>query len=172
MAESNDVHIVTGGGDPEQARAAWEQEQTRRLLDAQHRNSLDLAARDGYEEQQQRVREACSARYMSLIEWLEPYVDGTMGEATAGMAAVYSRTVGSLAALWGVGRPLRAATPLPVWPEPPPVEADGGEAAAVAATVALRAAVGGQLVKVRRKMLGPAAGGGVAGDAEPQAGEE
>jgi hypothetical protein len=163
MENGNDVHIVLGAGDPVLARAAWETEQLRRLADAQRRHLRDLEARDGYEEQQQRVREACAARYMSLIEWLEPYVDGTMGEATAGMAAVYSRTVASLAALYGGGRPLRAPTPPPVWPEPEKPDAGSVEAVRVAATVAARAAVSEQLGAVKRKML--AAG-------LPEAGEE
>lgn len=164
MGESNDVHIVTGGGDQAAARAAWESEQLRRLLDAQRRHEADLAARDGYEEQQQRVREACAARYMGLIEWLEPYVDGTMGEATAGMAAVYGRAIQSLAALYGLGRPPRQVTAAPSWPEPPKPDESSDRVAVAAATVAVRAAVTEQLGAVKRKMLAAGAAAGEPGE--------
>src|SRR5262245_3221930 len=110
MGESNDVHIVaTGDGDTAAKREAWEREQARRLLDAQRRGQRDLEARDRYEEQQRRVREAVAARLMTLLESLEPYVDGTMGEIPAGLAAVYVRAAGQLAALYGAAVRPRAA---------------------------------------------------------------
>lgn len=157
MTDNNDVHIVSG--DRAAVRAAWEAEAARRFADQQLRHVRDLAARDGYEEKQSLVRDQVGARLINVLEWLEPYVDGTMGEVTAGLAAVYVRAAGQLAALYNVaGRP-RPVTPAPVWPEPEAVEGDDQrEALRVEATTAARAAVSGQLAAVRER-LQLAAGG-------------
>jgi len=150
MSECDDVHIVTA---TVTAREEWEREQLRRLLDAQRRATLDLEARDRYEEQQRRVREAVAARLMTLLESLEPYVDGTMGEVPAGLAAVYVRAAGQLAALYGAAVRPRPAAALPVWPEP--AEETGGEERAREAAAVARAAVAEQLERVRERLALP-----------------
>lgn len=153
--ESNDVHIVLDPQQlPEARRAAWEAEQQRRVLDAQVRAMGDLAARDSFEAEAEQVRRECAARYAGLIQWLEPYVDGTMGEVTVGLAAVYRQSVRDLASLYGLQRGRRPVASLPVLPEP---EAVAGAAERVVveqrAVVERVASVRDQLSSVREKML-------------------
>lgn len=164
MEENIDVHIVAMlVGDEAERRAAWELEQRRRLVAQWREHEADVAARRVFEEQAARVRDECAARLAAQVEWLEPYVDGTMGEVSAGMAAAYTRAVGQLAGLYGLGRPRRPVTGLPVVPEPPvPVAVAGVEeerVAVVAAAAELRAVVVAELAGVRGRMLQLEAGG-------------
>ena len=152
---SNDVHIVLDpAAEPATRRKAYEAEMARRLLDDQKRHLADLAASDSFEQERDQVRRECAARYASLITHLEPYVDGTMGEVTAGLAAVYVAAVRQLGALYqSPGRRLPVAS-RPVLPEPAAVLSDEESAAAVAVAVEeKRVAVREQLLVARGKAL-------------------
>ena len=155
MAENNDVHIVEAlTGSEARRRAAWELEQVRRLVAQQRAHEADVEARRVFEVEAAAVRRESAARLAALIEWLEPWVDGTNGDVTASMAAVYVQAVTRLDGLYrGVRRPV---TPLPVLPEPPvPVvpDVEAERVAAVEAAAVLRAVVGEQLAATRRRMV-------------------
>lgn len=164
------MHIVTGaggagcpgglegavvGGDAVAVRLAWEREQVRRLVDQQRRAEEDLAARDRAEARAEEVLGECERRLRLLLDSLEPYVDGTAGELTAGMAAVYERAVGRLAELAArVAWKRRPVTPLPVWPEPVRPGDGVDEVRVVEAMEVSRAVVAGQLAEVRERLAG------------------
>lgn len=158
MSEDNDVHIVlaaAGYSDPDPAavRAAWERWHATGLLEQQRRHEAELAARDRFEAAADEVRLKCAEKLAAQIEWLEPYVDGTQGEVTAGMAAAYTKAVTALAALFGVSRGRRPVTGRPVVAEPVAVAVEAEAVAAeVTAAVEARAAVAAQLARVRRDM--------------------
>jgi len=137
------------------ARLEWERYQAAIVSDSHERYLRDLARRDRLEARADQLREELGVRLAKLMEDLEPYVDGTMGEVTAAMAGVYLKAAHELAGLHGLTRTGRAVTvPLPL-PEPPVVpdvlEAERVRAVGVAES---RDAARRQLVEVRRRMLG------------------
>ena len=152
------MHIVEAAMSDEDAariRLQWEAEQLRLQEEQRQRHSDELAQRDAFERIGWATREHLTQKLAALIESLDPYVDGTMGEVTAGMVSVYVKTVHELGALYGLQKPLRPVTPLPVTPEPPAVL--GHEEEQARQRVAVEAAVAAgkrQLADVKRRMLG------------------
>lgn len=153
MTANNDVHIVTGGGDPAAVYAAYTREQARRLIDAQLRHLRDLETQQRDDEKRELVRDEVGKKLVQALEWLEPYVDGTMGEVTVGLAAVYFRGLQQLASVYQVTQRPRKPELAPVLPVPDAVV--GGEELAVqraVATAAARETVSQQLAVVREKL--------------------
>lgn len=134
-------------------RRIWETEIRRRELEATARHEADLRRRDRLEAEGDRLREELGARLAKLMEDMEPYVDGTMGEPAASMIAAYARVAQVLGGLYGLLRPPRVVTPLPVLPEPPPVPEEPDEAAVRVALEEARAKGLEQLAEVKRRML-------------------
>lgn len=169
MAENIDVHIVAAlTGSDEEKHAAWEREMLRRFVAQWRQHEADVEARRVFEEEAAAVRREGAARLANLISWLEPYVDGTMGEVSAAMAAAYARAVMGMGALYR-GVP-RAPVALPVLLEPVVAPVAGGEEeerAAVAAAAELRALVVGQLAVTRERMALAAGGGSRGGSGVP-----
>lgn len=152
--ESNDVHIVTGP-DAAAAYEAYTREQARRLVDQQLRHLRETAALSAADEKRELVRDEVGRKMLQALEWLEPYVDGSMGEVTAGLAAVYMRGLKDLASLYGAQHRPRlpvAAPPLPV--VEPVAAAEEVRRQVEASSAAARDAVRGQLEAVRSKLGG------------------
>lgn len=153
MTANNDVHIVTGGSDPAAVWAAYSREQARRLIDQQLRHLRDLEAQQSADEKRELVRDEVGKKLVQALEWLEPYVDGTMGEVTVGLAAVYFRGLQQLASVYGVGNRPRKPEAAPVLPVPEAVlSADAENEQRAVATAAAREAVSQQLAVVRLKL--------------------
>lgn len=137
-------------------RREWERQQAELIADSHRRHEAELRRRDEVEQRAHGLRDELGQRLAALMENMEPYVDGTMGEVTASMASVYVRAAHELAGLYGLTRTPRQLTPrLPV---PEPVAVKGEEVVAaerVAAMVAAREAGLRQLAAVRLKMLPP-----------------
>lgn len=134
-------------------RRIWEAEIRRREIEASMRHEADLRRRDRLEAEGDRLREELGARLAKLMEDMEPYVDGTMGEPAASMVAAYTRVAQLLGGLYGLLRPPRVVTPLPVLPEPPLVPEEPDEAAVRVALEEARAKGLAQLAAVRQRML-------------------
>lgn len=138
-------------------RREWEEELQRRATDAQRRHLADLGQRDAYEGIGWEARGFLSEKLRALIESLEPEVDGTNGDRNASLVAVYVKAVHELGALYGLQKPPRPVTPLPVLPEPVAVPSMDEERRALRVAVEAAAAAGRQqLAEVRRKMIGGA----------------
>ena len=144
---------VAGNDNAIELRRIWETEVQRRELEAVARREADLRRRDRLEAEGDRLREELGSRLAKLMEDMEPYVDGTMGEPAASMVAAYTRVAQLLGGLYGLLRPPRVVTPLPVLPEPPPVPEEPGEEERRVALEEARAAGLEQLASVRRRML-------------------
>lgn len=147
---------MSDGRDAALVRREWEQQQAALIADSHRRHEAELRRRDEVEQRAHGLRDDLGKRLAALMENMEPYVDGTMGEVTASMASVYVRAAHELAGLYELTRAARPLTArLPV-PEP---EAVKGEAEAtaerMAAMVAAREAGLRQLEAVRLKMLPP-----------------
>lgn len=150
------MHIAP---DAAAVRAEWERIQALEIADSRKRFQDEVARRDVVEAAAVEVRVELTRRLGGLLDSLEPYVDGTMGEVTAGMAQVYVKACNELAKLYPeVLRPRKLTVPLPL-PEPPPVvDASTEEGQRLAAAAALRAA-GLRQLEARRAKLGlPSAG--------------
>lgn len=128
-----DVHIVTETthmtqhDDAVALRLEWEAAQHAAIEDSRRRRHTELQQRDAMEAAAMEIRLQLTGRLSGLLESLEPYVDGTMGEPTAGIIAVYLKAVRELGGLYGLTRsprPLTAALPLP---EPAAVDVRGEE---------------------------------------------
>lgn len=139
-------------------RREWERQQAALVADSHRRHEAELRRRDEVEAKAHGLREELGGRLAALMENLEPYVDGTLGDVTASMVSVYVKAAHELAALYGLTRPGRQLTArLPV-PEPEAVkDAAVVEVERVAAMVEARAAGLRQLEAVREKMLPPQA---------------
>lgn len=138
-------------------RQEWEAWWRQRELEQEQRHAAELRQRDAYEAAGWQTRMLLTEKLSGLLDTLDPYVDGTMGEVTAAMASVYAKTAHELAALYGLHRPLREPTPAVMKAEPPvAVDPAVEEARRVEATVAAKEAVLGQLAAVAQRML-PAA---------------
>lgn len=139
-------------------RREWERQRQLEVADSHRRHEAELRRRDEVEAKAHGLREELGGRLAALMENLEPYVDGTLGDVTASMVSVYVKAAHELAALYGLTRPGRQLTArLPV-PEPEPVkDAAVVEAERVAAMVEARAAGLRQLEAVKEKMLPPQA---------------
>lgn len=137
-------------------RREWEQQQAALIADSHRRHEAELRRRDEVEQRAHGLRAELGQRLAALMENMEPYVDGTMGEVTASMASVYVRAAHELGALYGLTRTPRQLTPrLPV-PEPVAVKDEAVVSAErVAAMVVAREAGLRQLEAVRLKMLPP-----------------
>ena len=149
----------TGTGHEDTAvalRREWEAWKQQRDAELQRRHEEDVRQRDAYEAISWEARGEVSNRLREFIEALEPEATGASGEITVGIASVYLKALHELADLWGVRRPLRPVTPLPVPAEPEAV-AVKTEAERLAAVEVLRRRGIEQLVAVRKKML-PAGG--------------
>lgn len=117
MAENTDVHIAAAVA----KRREWEGLRDALIEESRRRHSADITARDELESQAKAVRLEVTGRLGRLLETLEPYVDGTMGEVTVGLAAVYVKALHELAALYRVAGPQRPLTARLAVPEPPEV---------------------------------------------------
>lgn len=84
------------------------------------------------------VRMWATARLRNLVETLDPYVNGTLGEVSPRHAAVYLATVKEINRLWGASRV----------PVPEPVEE---EAKVIERAVAVRNRVLAQLEELRTR---------------------
>lgn len=124
-------------------RREWEQQYATDVVAARVRIEAEQRRQDALTEAGDRLRHDLSVKLVNLIESLEPYVDSTAGEVTAGIVAVYLKAVHELGALYGLTRPaaLKGGVLPPRLPEPAAVE-DSGDAVAVAVkrTLELRAA--------------------------------
>lgn len=137
--------------DPAALRQEWEALQREAVEDSRRRYQKELAQRDAVEEAGEVIRLGLTKKLSELLEVMGPYVDGTMGEPTAGMLSVYVKAVHELAGLYGLTRVARKLTqPLPV-PEPPVVEVAGPEVE-VRRLEGLREAGRLQLEDMRAKM--------------------
>lgn len=147
MSDEHDAALI---------RREWERQQAALVADSHRRHEAELRRRDEVEQRAHLLREELGQRLAALMENMEPYVDGTMGEVTASMASVYVRAAHELAGLYELTRAARKLTPrLPV-PEPEPVkDAEAVSAERVAAMAAAREAGLRQLEAVRVKMLPP-----------------
>lgn len=137
-------------------RREWELQQAALVDDSHRRHEAELRRRDEVEQRAHGLRDELGQRLAALMENMEPYVDGTMGEVTASMASVYVRAAHELAGLYELTRVRRPLTPrLPV-PEPEAVPDEVAVAAErVAAMREAREAGLRQLEAVRVKMLPP-----------------
>lgn len=135
-------------------RQEWEAAQAARVADQQRRHEADMARLDAFEAVSWEMRIKLTEKLSALLESLEPYVDGTMGEVTAGMAAVYVKAAHEMATLYQATRPLRAPVAAPVLPEPELVQSsEQAEKVRREAVSALRAAAAAQLSSVKAKMI-------------------
>lgn len=135
-------------------RARWEQQQqaARDELEARYRHEREQL--DTFDRVSWEVRLKATEKLSGLLDALDPYVDGTMGDVTAGMADVYVKAVKALASLYAVQRPPRVPVSPPPEPEPPVVEAtEDAEVAKRAALEELRAEGMRQLRATRERML-------------------
>lgn len=135
-------------------RREWERIQAAEIAESRARRAAELQRLDAVEAKGEVLREELGARLAKLMEDLEPYVDGTMGEVTVGIVSVYLKAAHELAGLYNLTRAprkLTVALPLPE-PEPVPDEVTA-EAVRVAAVTAARAEGLKQLEAVRAKML-------------------
>lgn len=147
---------MSDGRDAAVVRREWEQQQAALIAESHRRHEAELRRRDEVEQRAHGLRDELGQRLAALMENMEPYVDGTMGEVTASMASVYVRAAHELGALYGLTRSPRALTArLPV-PEPEAVKDEAAVTAErVAAMAAAREAGLRQLEAVRVKMLPP-----------------
>lgn len=137
------------------ARIRWEQQQraARDELEARYRHEREQL--DTFDRVSWEVRLKATEKLSGLLDALDPYVDGTMGDVTAGMADVYVKAVKALASLYAVQRPPRVPVSPPPEPEPPVVAVDDAAAEEVKrlALEELRAEGMRQLAAVRQRML-------------------
>lgn len=135
-------------------RQEWEAEQAALIAESRQRWRQELARRDRLEQKADQLRDELGSKLISLMENLEGYVDGTMGDVSAAMVAVYVKAGHELAMLYNLTRAARPLTvPLPL-PEPEPVvDADAESVRQAAAVQAARAAGLAQLEAVKVKML-------------------
>lgn len=134
-------------------RREWEQLQASEIADSRQRRATDLARQDAVEGKAEVLRDELGSRLVKLMEDLEPYVDGTMGEVTVGMANVYVKVAHELAGLYNLTRAPRKPTVALPLPEPEPVTDEATvEVVRVAAVTAARAEGLRQLEAVREKM--------------------
>lgn len=149
MEYGNDVHIARRVA----LRREWEELRAQEVAESRRRWAADIAARDRLEAEAVAVRLEATGRLAKLLESLEPYVDGTMGEVTVGLASVYVKAVHELAALYGLTRqPRKPVDPLPL---PEPAEIDDTAAVSeerVLAAAQMRAAGLRQLEARRGKL--------------------
>lgn len=134
-------------------RQEWEQLQAEEIADSRKRRATDLARLDAIEAKADVLRDELGARLAKLMEDLEPYVDGTMGEVTVGLVGMYVKAAHELAGLYGLTRAPRAVTVALPLPEPEAVVDEAtATAARVAAVAAARAEGLRQLEAVKLKM--------------------
>jgi hypothetical protein len=147
---------MSDGGDAVEVRREWERQQAALIADSHRRHEAELRRRDEVEQRAHGLRDELGQRLAALMENMEPYVDGTMGEVTASMASVYVRVAHELAGLYELTRAPRKLTPrLPV-PEPEAVKDEATVTAERAAAMAAAREAGlRQLEAVRVKMLPP-----------------
>lgn len=139
-------------------RREWERQQAAEIAESRQRHEAELRRRDEVEAKGHGLRDELGQRLAALMENLEPYVDGTMGDVSASMVSVYVKAAHELAALYGLTRPGRALTPRLPLPEPEPVVDEVVVAAErAAAMVEARAAGLRQLEAVKERMLPPSA---------------
>lgn len=142
------------GDDAVRLRQEWEAWQRQRELEQEQRHAAETRQRDAYEAAAWQTRLLLTEKLSTLLDTLEPYVDGTMGEVTAAMSSVYAKAAHELAALYGLHRPLREPTPAVMKAEPPVAVDPVVEAARrVEATAAAKDEVLAQLEVVQRRML-------------------
>lgn len=135
-------------------RIRWEQQQqaARDELEARYRREREQL--DTFDRVSWEVRLKATEKLSSLLDALDPYVDGTMGDVSSGMADVYVKAVKALASLYAVQRPPRVPVVPPPLPEPPVVEsAQDTEAVKRLAVEELRAEGMRQLRATRERML-------------------
>lgn len=136
-------------------RLRWEQQQqaARDELEARYRTEREQL--DTFDRVSWEVRLKATEKLSGLLDALDPYVDGTMGDVSSGMADVYVKAVKALASLYAVGRPPRVPVLPPPLPEPPVVSVDdaAAEVAKRAALEELRAEGMRQLASVRTRLL-------------------
>jgi hypothetical protein len=134
-------------------RREWEAQQLAAVIESRQRYRADLKRRDELEAKADQLRGELGSRLIKLMEDLDPYVDGTMGEITAAMAGVYLKAARELASLYELTRAQRpVVSPLPL-PEPPPVADPGDEVERRRVAVEAARAEGlRQLAVVREKM--------------------
>lgn len=135
-------------------RREWEAHQAALIAEQQRRHDADMKRLDTFEAVSWEMRIKLTEKLSALLDSLEPYVDGTMGEVTAGMASVYVKAVHEMATLYQATKPLRPVVPAPVLPEPAVVESEEEKQRATrAAVAALRAQARDQLSAVKAKMI-------------------
>lgn len=125
------------GVDPVAVREEWEARQRLLVAENEAQRRREVARRELVEEKGDRLRVELSAKLVSLIESLDPYVDSTMGEPSAAMVAVYVRAVHELGALYQLQRPPRTPVLLLPVPEPEPVVSEAVRGAVAAEAVAV-----------------------------------
>lgn len=134
-------------------RREWEQWKAEQIADSHRRHQVDVARLDAVEAKAEVLRDELGSRLAKLMEDLEPYVDGTMGEVTVGMVNVYVKAAHELAGLYNLTRAPRKPTVALPLPEPAAVPDEVEAAAArVAAVTAARAEGLKQLEAVKAKM--------------------
>lgn len=134
-------------------RREWERLQALEVAESHRRRAVDLSRQDAVEAKGEVLRDELGSRLAKLMEDLEPYVDGTMGEVTVGMANVYLKAAHELAGLYNLTRAARKVTVALPLPEPEPVaDEEAVVAQRVAAVAAARAEGLRQLEAVRLKM--------------------
>lgn len=153
------MHIVWGAAavsEPQDAvalRREWEQWRAEQIADSHRRRAAELQRQDTVDAKADVLRDELGSRLAKLMEDLEPYVDGTMGEVTVGMVNVYVKAAHELAGLYNLTRAPRKLTVALPLPEPAQVEDEAtATAARVAAVTAARAEGLRQLEAVKEKM--------------------
>jgi len=149
MSNETDVHIVQAAA----VRREWERQQAEEVAESRARYRAEVVSRDVVEAAAVEVRVELTRRLGGLLDSLEPYVDGTMGEVTVGLASVYVKACDELGKLYGLTRPPRKLTaPLPL-PEPPLVVDPSLEVEQRAAAAAVLRAEGLRQLEARRRKL-------------------
>lgn len=132
-------------------RQQWEAQQLADIAESRRRHEQDMRRQDALEAAGDKLRGELATKLVGLLEALDPYVDGTMGDVSAAMASVYVKAAHELAGLYGLTRQgRRPVEGLPL-PEPPVPEVVGHEEQRAAVEL-LRAAGLGQLAAVRDRM--------------------
>lgn len=112
---------ATGNGiDVHIARARWEEMRDSDVLTARQRLEDAAVRGERLSVEGVAVRGEVTKRLVVLLDALEPYVDGTMGEVTASLAAVYVSAVKALGNVYGLGGPRQLRVVVPPLPVAPP----------------------------------------------------
>jgi hypothetical protein len=68
---------------------------------------MDLVTYDDYDKISEKVRQYCAQKYVALLDSLQPYINGDLGDITPGHAAAYINVVKELGRLYGAQKPPR-----------------------------------------------------------------